>query len=193
MLMTKKYELTCVLDPQIGDSGYETQVEKVEERLKLIGAEVVAIDRWGLRKLAYNSVGFKRRQQGYFVLYQFSSDSQPLVEFQQELKLDNSVLRHLLLVVEGEFLRVPQLAPENVYVYTREDRGGPRFGRGRRDQRDDDSRDERRGPKPATSREEGGITTPAESKDEESDDVNQPANVEKIAEEEPSKSSSDEA
>ena len=90
--MTKKYELTCVLDPQIGDSGYETQVEKVEERLKLIGAEVVAIDRWGLRKLAYNSVGFKRRQQGYFVLYQFSSDSQPLVEFQQELKLDNSCL-----------------------------------------------------------------------------------------------------
>lgn len=154
--MTKKYELTCVFDPQIGDSGFEALVEKVEGQLKTAGGEIAAVDRWGLRKLAYNAAGFKRRQQGYFVLYQFTAESEPLEAVRQELKLDDSVLRHLLVMVKGEFVRVPQLAPENVYIYTREDRGGPRFGRGRRDREGD----ERRGPAPATSREEGRVEAP---------------------------------
>ena len=156
--MTKKYELVCIFDPQVDDSGYETLVEKYEERLKANGAEIVTIDRWGLRKLAYTSVGFKRRQQGYFVLYQYTSETVAMDELKQEMKMDESVLRHLLTTVKGEFLRVPQLAPENVFIFTREDRG-PRFGRGRRD-RDGDSRDDRRGPAPATSHAEGGVAPP---------------------------------
>ena len=155
--MTKKYELTCVFDPQAGDSGYEALVEKYEGRLKSSGAEIAALDRWGLRKLAYSSVGFKRRQQGYFALFQFTVESELIEELEQALKLDDSVLRYLVVAVPGEFVRVPQLAPENVYIYTREDRGGSRFGRGRRDR---DS--ERRGPAPATSREEGGVESPGE-------------------------------
>ena len=155
--MTKKYELTCVFDPQAGDSGYEALVEKYEGRLKSSGAEIAALDRWGLRKLAYSSVGFKRRQQGYFALFQFTVESELIEELEQELKLDDSVLRYLVVAVPGEFVRVPQLAPENVYIYTREDRGGSRFGRGRRDR---DS--EKRGPAPATSREEGGVESPGE-------------------------------
>ena len=161
--MTKKYELTCVFDPQAGDSGFEALVEKYEGLLKSGGAEVAAVDRWGLRKLAYSSVGFKRRQQGYFALFQFTAEAGLVDQVQQELKLDDSVLRHLVVAVTGEFLRVPQLAPENVYIYTREDRGGSRFGRGRRDR--DGS--ERRGPAPATSREEGGVQTPGEPEERE--------------------------
>ena len=155
--MTRKYELTCVFDPQAGDSGFETLVEKYEGLLKSSGAEVAAVDRWGLRKLAYSSVGFKRRQQGYFALFQFTAEAGSVDQVQQELKLDDAVLRHLVVAVAGEFLRVPQLAPENVYIYTREDRGGSRFGRGRRDRES-----ERRGPAPATSREEGGVQPPGE-------------------------------
>ena len=168
--MTKKYELTCVFDPQGGDTGFEVLVEKYEGLLTSGGAEVAAVDRWGLRKLAYSSVGFKRRQQGYFALFQFTAEAAFVDQIQQELKLDDAVLRHLVVAVPGEFLRVPQLAPENVYIYTREDRGGPRFGRGRRD------RDERRGPAPATSREEGGVQTPGEPEQAEAPDgASQPA------------------
>ena len=101
--MTKKYELTCVFDPQAEDSGFEALVEKYEERLKSGGAEVAAVDRWGLRKLAYSSVGFKRRQQGYFALFQFTTDAELIEELEQELKLDDSVLRHLVVAVTGEF------------------------------------------------------------------------------------------
>jgi small subunit ribosomal protein S6 len=176
--MTRKYELTCVFDPQAGDSGFEALVKKYEGLLKSGGAVVAAVDRWGLRKLAYSSVGFKRRQQGYFALFQFTAEAGLVDQIQQGLKLDDSVLRHLVVAVTGEFLRVPQLAPENVYIYTREDRGGPRFGRGRRDR--DGS--ERRGPAPATSREEGEVQTRDKPAEEEKGVAGPEPAVETVAE-----------
>ena len=128
--MVKKYELTCLLDSQLGDEGFESSVTKLESRLEKAGAEVVNIDRWGLRKLAYTSVSMKRRQQAYYVLYQFQAAAGAFNGIEEELKLDESVLRYLFVSVTGEFVRVPQLAPDTVYIQTREDRGYRGRGRG---------------------------------------------------------------
>ena len=116
--MTKKYELVCIFDPQLGDAAFEPLVEKYEAQLKAVGAEIVNIDRWGLRKMAYTSADLKQRQQGFYVLYQFTAESDSMGDgLLHELKMDEGVLRHLLVTVTGEFLRVPQLAPENVSSY----------------------------------------------------------------------------
>jgi len=88
-------------------------IENYENHLKSNGAEVSHIDRWGMRKLAYSSVSLKRRRQGYYVLYQFAAEPALLPPLKQILKLDEGVLRHMVIAVEGEFLRVPQLAPES--------------------------------------------------------------------------------
>lgn len=150
--MTKKYELVCIFDPQLGEAAFDPLVEKYEAKLKSEGAEIVNIDRWGLRKMAYTSAGLKQRQQGYYVLYQFTAEPGSLEDLLLELKMDEGLLRHLLVSVTGEFVRVPQLAPENVYVYKRPDRdfrGGP-GGRGRfrsdRDRRPDSRRPDDRRP-----------------------------------------------
>ena len=109
----KNYELVCILDPQLGDTNFEELIEKYENHLKSNGAEVSHIDRWGLRKLAYSSVSLKRRRQGYYVLYQFAVEPVLLPPLEQILKLDEGVLRYLVTAVQGEFLRVPQLAPDS--------------------------------------------------------------------------------
>ena len=135
--MAKKYELVLILDPQVGDTQVETAVENYKKRLESAGAEVVAVVKWGLRKLAYTSIALRQRQQGFYVLYQFSGESERLGPVEEDLKLDESVLRHLVVAVPGEFLSVPQLAPENVYIYQSPDRGrdrrGPRRDRDRRE------------------------------------------------------------
>ncbi len=169
--MTKKYELVCIFDPQLGDAAFEPLVEKYEAQLKEVGAEIVNIDRWGLRKMAYTSADLKQRQQGFYVLYQFTAESDSMGDgLLHELKMDEGVLRHLLVTVTGEFLRVPQLAPDNISVYRpeRDFRGGP-GGRSRfrsdRDRRPDSRRpDDRRptGDRPAERSSEDG-SSPAES------------------------------
>ena len=127
--MVKKYELTCLLDSQLGDDGFESMVTKLESLLQKAGAEVVNIDRWGLRKLAFTSVSLKRRQQAYYVLYQFTAPAGTFDGVEEEFKLDEAILRYLLVGITGEFIRVPKLAPDTVYIQTREDRGFR--GRGR--------------------------------------------------------------
>ncbi len=160
--MAKKYELVLILDPQAGDTQLETAVENYKKRLEAAGAEVEQVVKWGLRKLAYTSIALRQRQQGFYVLYQFSADSERLGPVEEDLKLDESVLRHLVVAVPGEFLSVPQLAPENVYIYQSPDRGrdrrGPRRDRDRRE--DGPPRPDRDGRGPAEGAEVAGVATP---------------------------------
>lgn len=137
----RNYELACILDPQVGEGQYDQLVEKYEALLEENGGEVVRIDNWGLRRLAYTSTSLKNRLQGYYVLYQFSAEPTALEGLEQTLKLDEAMLRYLVTAVEGEFIHVPELAADNFLeeAFARpargpRDRGGPhRDSRGPRD------------------------------------------------------------
>lgn len=137
----RNYELVCILDPQAGEGQYEQLVEKYEALLEENGGQVVRIDNWGLRRLAYTSSSLKNRLQGYYVLYQFSAEPTAIEGLEQTLKLDEVVLRYLVTAVEGEFIHVPELAADNFLeeAFARpargpRDRGGPhRDSRGPRD------------------------------------------------------------
>lgn len=160
--MTRKYELVCILDPQVGETQFDPLVEKYENLLKANGAEIVHIDRWGLRKLAFTSAGFRRRQQGYYVLFQLEAPSiETFGPVEHDLKMDESVLRHLVVAVSGEFLRVPQLAPEDVYIFQPPPRRDRR-DRGPRRDRDRDRDRDSRGPRPADRSESTKPAAPAE-------------------------------
>ena len=128
----RNYELVCILDPQAGEGQYEQLVEKYEALLEENGGQVVRIDNWGLRRLAYTSSSLKNRLQGYYVLYQFSAEPTAIEGLEQTLKLDEVVLRYLVTAVEGEFIHVPELAADNFLeeAFARpargpRDRGGP--------------------------------------------------------------------
>ena len=135
----RKYELVCILDPQVGENRIEALVGKYESYLKDHGAEVANIDRWGLRQLAYGTPSMRKRRQGYYVLYQFQSEAAIIRPMEEDLRIDEAVLRYLFTVVYGEFLRVPELVPEGQIIFgppprDRGDRGRDRDrGRGRRD------------------------------------------------------------
>lgn len=145
----RNYELVCILDPQAGEGQYEQLVEKYEALLEENGGQVIRIDNWGLRRLAYTSTSLKNRLQGYYVLYQFSAEPTAIEGLEQTLKLDEVVLRYLVTAVEGEFIHVPELAADNFLeeAFARpargpRDRGGPHRDR---DSRGPRNRDEARG------------------------------------------------
>ena len=144
----RNYELVCILDPQAGEGQYEQLVEKYEALLEEHGGQIVRIDNWGLRRLAYTSSSLKNRLQGYYVLYQFSAEPTAIEGLEQTLKLDEVVLRYLVTAVEGEFIHVPELAADNFLeeAFARPARGPRDRGGGpHRDFRGPRDRDEARG------------------------------------------------
>tara|TARA_B100001094_G_scaffold318514_1_gene362200 strand:+ start:524 stop:1042 length:519 start_codon:yes stop_codon:yes gene_type:complete len=139
----KKYELVCIFDPQIGEGMFEQASDRYSNYISENGGEVINTDVWGLRRMAYTSTALRNRTQGFYVVHQFQADPSLIEIIEKEMKLDTELLRHLVVVVDGEFLRVPELVPEAYLMEQvappRRDRGGrpggDRGGRGRDDNR----------------------------------------------------------
>ena len=89
------YETTLILDSQLPEDQIDGRIQKTTAFLRTKGAEIVLVERWGLRKLAYE-VG--KRQQGVYVLIQFRANGDLVRELDQMCGLDEGILRHMTLV-----------------------------------------------------------------------------------------------
>ena len=67
------------------------------------------IDHWGRRQLAY-PIGPK--ENGYYVVARFDADTAGLPEYERAIKLDDSVLRHLITLFEHEVGAPPMTEEE---------------------------------------------------------------------------------
>src|SRR5206468_10459298 len=92
----------------------------VNERLArfhaLLGAGVSpTVSHWGKRQLAF---AIKRHVTGYYVAEQFEAESTVLPEFERAIKLEDGVVRFLVVLMEGE---MPAAVPAESAVAAGED------------------------------------------------------------------------
>ena len=96
----RDYEVVYILRPTLTEEEAAGKLEKFHALVtRSEDSEVVAVDHWGPRQLAYQIMGDK---QGYYVVAQFRAEPGDLGEFERILKLDEEVLRYLLVLSEGE-------------------------------------------------------------------------------------------
>ena len=93
------YEVVYILDPALDEGAVTAKLEKFHELATAQGGEVSAVDHWGGRQLAYP---IKKQKTGYYVVAQFTAAAEALPEFERLLKLDEEVMRYLLVLNEGE-------------------------------------------------------------------------------------------
>ncbi|MEQ1857143.1 MAG: 30S ribosomal protein S6 [Longimicrobiales bacterium] len=93
------YEVVYILDPALDQAAVTAKLEKFHALAIAQGGEVVAVDHWGNRQLAYT---VKKRNSGYYVVAQFRAPGDALPEFERLLRLDGEVVRYLLVLNEGE-------------------------------------------------------------------------------------------
>jgi len=93
------YEVVYILDPLLEESAVTAKLEKLHELVTSRGGEVSAVDHWGTRQLAYP---IRKLRRGYYVVAQFTASVDALPEYERLLKLDNEVMRYLLVLNEGE-------------------------------------------------------------------------------------------
>lgn len=95
--MAREYELALIVDTQRPNKEVDEAVTRYEALLGEQGAEVVDVDRWGTRKLAYE---IRKRQQGDYTFFQFRAEPSAVANVDRACRLDEAVLRHLILQVE---------------------------------------------------------------------------------------------
>ncbi len=93
------YEAVYIFDAVLDEASINQKLERYHGLATVNQGEVTAVDHWGTRQLAYP---IAKKKTGYYVVAQFMADSSALPEFERALKLDESLLRYLLVLNEGE-------------------------------------------------------------------------------------------
>ncbi len=94
----RDYELTIIVAPDGGEETYEVTITKVNDYVTGSGGEVVAVDRWGKRRLAYQ---IKQYLEGSYAVFTFKMAPGAADELERSLEISEDVIRHLLVLPPG--------------------------------------------------------------------------------------------
>ena len=92
--LNEKYEAMVVFSVKNGEEQVQSLVAKFTDLIKTNG-ELVGVDEWGKRKLAYP---INYENDGYYVVYTFSSKTDFPAEFERIINITDGVLRSLVLI-----------------------------------------------------------------------------------------------
>ena len=91
------YETVVVFSLKNGDEAVSALVQKFKELIEK-NAVLDGIDEWGKRKLAYL---INKESEGYYVLFNFTSESNFPAELDRIYKITDGILRSLIVRKEG--------------------------------------------------------------------------------------------
>ena len=96
--MAKAYELALLVNSQLPEGGGDEAVKRYEGLLSAHGVTEVTVDRWGVRKLAYEVA---KQQQADYAFMQFEAEASTLTELDRACRLDESVIRHMIVKIDS--------------------------------------------------------------------------------------------
>ena len=93
------YEIVYIFDETLDEDGVNKKLEKFHPLVLGKSGEVVEVDHWGVRQMAYP---VKKHGSGYYIVAQVRAEADGLPEFERVLRLDVELLRYLIVLNEGE-------------------------------------------------------------------------------------------
>jgi small subunit ribosomal protein S6 len=88
------YEMVYILRPTMSDEEINAAIEKVNSYVERYGGEVLKIDKWGKRQLAYPINDYDK---GYYVLEYLRTDKRDFVRNMENFfRINEDVIRFLL-------------------------------------------------------------------------------------------------
>ena len=107
----KTYSTIVVIDSLLKSTDIESTIEKIQRSIKNNGGEILEIDKWGKKRLAYE---IKKRQYGYYVEIIFKSSGDLVKVIEREYGLDENILRYLTIVLNSKALQYREKQKKDV-------------------------------------------------------------------------------
>ena len=86
------YETLYVLKPTLTDEETAANIAKIEEILVKNGAEILATDKMGMRRLAYP---VEKNERGVYTIVYFKAEGTLINELERNLKFNEEVIKYL--------------------------------------------------------------------------------------------------
>jgi len=92
------YESVLIARQDLGASQVNELVSSFGEVIKAEGGEVVKVDNWGLKNLAYR---IKKNRKGHYVVMNIVAPATAIFEFERRLRLNEDIIRYMTVKVES--------------------------------------------------------------------------------------------
>jgi small subunit ribosomal protein S6 len=86
--------MIVILRADLSETDQSEMFDTIGSWIEASQGEVASIDHWGRRRMAYEIDG---QRDGYYILYQLNLPPQAPAELERDLRLNENVLRHLII------------------------------------------------------------------------------------------------
>ena len=94
------YETLYIVDPNLENSSLEKTMDEIGKELEKTKSKIINHRVWGKKRLAYP---IERQKYGSYILMQFESgDQEKMIDYDTWMRLNNSVLRHMTVLLDQE-------------------------------------------------------------------------------------------
>lgn len=90
----RKYETVYILRPDLDEEAIKSMVERFSNLVTEQGGEVVKVDEWGIRRLAYP---IEKQREGYYVVMNFNAEADVPKELERVFKITDGVMRYMVI------------------------------------------------------------------------------------------------
>jgi small subunit ribosomal protein S6 len=107
----RTYESIFIVHPDVVGDDQTALIDKYKTILSGQGADVLKVENWGTRTLAYQ---VKKQSKGCYVLVIFDAEPSVIAEFERRMRIDEKVIKFQTLILEGGYEAPPvvEAAPE---------------------------------------------------------------------------------
>lgn len=97
--MMTKYEIMFIVKATLEEDKIKGVSEELQKLINKKPSKVIEFKEMGRKKLAYP---IKKEVSGYYYVMTVEADNDTIKEFDRKVSINENVLRHLIIKVEGE-------------------------------------------------------------------------------------------
>jgi small subunit ribosomal protein S6 len=110
-MLKRTYESVVIINAALEDDQIETSLGRMQETINTHGGELIELDRWGRKRLAYP---IKKAKSGYYAVFRFTATTDLVAVLERNYRLDENVIRYLTIQLDKFALEAIAKQKENL-------------------------------------------------------------------------------
>lgn len=95
----RRYETVFIVNPDLSESDRTSLFERIQAILPNFGGEMVKIDEWGMKAMAYE---INKKAKGYYTLMDYCGDGALVAELERFFRINDPVMRYMTVQLDSE-------------------------------------------------------------------------------------------
>jgi small subunit ribosomal protein S6 len=96
-MLKRIYESVVILNAVLEDEQIDATIARMQETITTHGGEIVDLDKWGRKRLAYP---IKKAKSGYYAIFRYAANTDLIAILERNFRLDENVIRYLTIVLD---------------------------------------------------------------------------------------------